>query len=874
MTGDPLRAAAVSCAILWAVAAAGSSSWTIGFERDGEPWVVPGESDTGGAAVRRIGVEEGALAGRFSLAGDSMGLETPWHEILHTTEEVRFEPGRLYTIRFQYRIDDIDPGVRGARPAFYFLLRSRSRGPNDATDVYGPFWRREKGARSDAGAVLAPAAGVTDSYLIIGILRRARFVVDDLRIEEAPAQAPGFDRPVGIDWPSRAEAWRSLAEVRARRGLSRLLEEMTVVGIFESCNGTMPEVVDFMRREIRPDAIDWASARHPGQMSLRREEGAWYTTSALEYQELYRVEAPEIWEERWGRFLEAGMTRTLAGQINSWETFGEGGFYMCHNGSAWRDYYRDRTIGVIDRGDGVCQDNIGVPPFTTAGGCFCAACEDLFRDQLLRSHSREELAARGIDNPEGFSFRDYALRYGLVGDRALRDATAREYVLFQYRTHRDRWMDHALAFKRVAETEGRTFSVSGNQIQTACPFPLLLSPVNDVIEVERLVEFPDFRPRRNGWACRLYRASGYDRRPVWFRGTARMGPDRRLMDSAAWQEAAYGEAVAHGAFRTIHMADDSWPRGFVSRAFVRMPEMRTMTARWAEMLRRHRALFLGRRSLARVGIVCSLPTMIWSQFPALGIEDPEPAALFEEISNRLEALHVPHDAVLFGYPGLWNDAWSLERLGDYDALLVPRGDCLSDRQMEALRRYAEDGGELYVDGRFAMRDENRTARSRIPSWVSEVARRADWNAADLARLACRFGLETDAPPTLLIEPWASEEGDVLAFHLVNYDVDMKEDRVVPPGVVTLRFPIPEDLSVPRNGARLLTIDGWGSAMPVSGNAETGKIAVRFDLSRPYGVIVFAGDAVLKRREEEIRKRRADIRRRIREAASAEGVASP
>lgn len=844
-----------------------ASDWMIDFERDRGLWGIPSEPDLGGARVRVVEAGADGLGGSQALSADSMGLDTYWHEFLHTTSRVDLRPGTSYEIRMDARILEIDPGARKDRPAFYFMLRSRSLGPSDEGDVYGPFWLREKGAETEIGGVLRTPEGVDDCYLNLGIRKNGALLVDNIRIREVgvePSPAAGMRlEPLPPDSP---EPWRFLGAHREKHELARTLEDMTVVAIFESCNGTMNEVSAFMDEHVRPDAIDWASSRVPGQVRVAQNHASWFTTSALEYQECYKVEAPDIWDDRWKLLLDGGMVRTLAGQINSWETFGEGGYFMCHNGPFWNGYFRRRTLPLAAVHEGICQDNIGVPPFTSAGGCFCSHCEEAFRMHLIALYGEHRLREFGVEDPGAFSFRDHALRHGLVGERALEDGLAREYIRFQYGTHRDRWLEHAVAFKQEADRAGRPLSVSGNQILTRHPYPLVLSAINDVIEVERLSSHPDYVPENDSWAYRLCRASGRGERPVWFRGSSRMGPEGDLMDSWVGQEALYGEAAANGCIRTIHMADDHWPRLEVTRAFTRIPEMRSMTAAWALLLHVYRSLFVDRCSLARVGLVYSFPTMMWTEFHALDLENPVPYETFVATSRALDAAHVPHDVVLFGYPGLLDDRWSLDRLRGYDALVVPVGSCVSDAQLRALEEFSREGGALLIEDGFARFNENREPREDATAMsVRGSAQPSGAPDAAAAALAREHALRTDAPPTMLFNPWASAAGDVVALHVVNYDLRMDANTVNVPGVVTVDVPLPPRRRTPYASARLLTIDGLHELPRPVYDFEAGAATVRFALDRSYGIVVLADDEKQAEREREIDERRENVRRAIRAA---------
>lgn len=842
-----------------------ADSWTIDFEKDDGLWQYPPDKDMGGIKASLVTTGQGALIGSKSLIGDSMGLENAWHEFLHTTEKIKLKPNTRYTIRMQAYVADIDLGERGKRPAFYFMLRSHSKGPNDATDVYGPFWLYGKDYRTEVAHIFHTKPGVEDYYLLIGILDQGKLVVDNITITEIDTISPAYGKPIKPMPEDSHPAWNVLTDHRKKYNLAQTLEDMTVVGIMEMCNGTFNEVLQFMDKHVKPDAIDWAWIRHPGLREIAIRGGIWFPTSEMEYQEHYSFEEPDIWPRRWELLGDSGFTRTLAGQINYWETFGEGGYYTCHNGPYWSDYYRKVTVPLVDVSQGICQDNIGVPPFTSAMGCYCTHCETKFREHLMSLYSESELTSMGINDLGSFSFKKYALDYGLTGMDALNDALVREYIRFQHITHRDRWLDYCQAFKERAGEKGHPISTSGNQIDITQAYKMALSATNDIVEVERLEHFPDYRPNNISVAYKTARASGYNQRPVWFRGTNHIGPERDLNTSWACQEMQYGEAAANGGLRTIHMADDHWPALTVTTAFTRIPEIRDMTEGWANILRENRAIYSSRESMARVALVHSMPTTMWNYFQSLWIENHSPRGEFEEASLALDRYHVPHDVLILGYRGLWDDDWSLDQMSRYEALIIPNAACISSEHLSALRKYVKNGGKLYIGESFAEFDENYNPISEETNQDLRIlSTRYELRPGILKDIANRFGIRTDAPKSITLNPWLSADGHAVTLHVVNYDLNAKTNIVNSPGEVKAEFSLPTDRDKPFDKVFMLTASGSPYTPQVSYNFNKGTVSVSFRLDRPYGAVVLADNDELLAKEKEIRIRRAKVQSEVRE----------
>lgn len=848
--------------LILALSAGGAQRWVIDFESDSGLWQLPPQKDMGGVKVAII--TDGALDGSKSLSGDSMGLDTMWHEILHTSGKVKFKPNTRYYVNMQAKIADIDLGERSKRPAFYYMMRSRSIGVNDSVDLYSQFWMREKGYQTEIGTVFTTKKGVNDYYLNVGIRDSGKLIIDNITITEIEGNTPAYGKALKPLPADTNPAWDILRKHREHHNLAQTLDEMTVVGIFEGCNGTMNEVMDFMNAYVKPDALDWAPMPPTEARNTATLCGSWFTTSRIEYQEHYKVEEPELWDKRWEIFPDSGMMHTMSGQINFWEVFGEGGYYMCHNGKTWREYFDKVTVPLVNMSQGICEDNIGVPPFTSAKGCFCENCLELFRKHLASIYSSEELKKFGINDLSTFSFRTYALENGLNEDNALTDALAKEYIRFQNLTHRDKWLGHAAAFKAEADKTDHAISTSGNQIFMTGPYAIALSPTNDIIEVERLENLGDYKVPNISVAYKIGRASGYNERPVWFRGTDTIGKGE-LNTSAMALEAQYGEAEASGCIRTIFMPNDWWPSMKVTNATTRIPKIRDMTAGLAKLLRENRAIYSHRESMAKVAMVYSQPTMVWNNFWAFNYMDYGKVDAFQKVSNALDTNHVPHDVLILGYPGLWDDAWSLKRMSRYKALVIPDADCLTDAHVLALIQYAKNGGKLYLGNNTAQFNENREKRSvNSINELLALGRQFNNTSKTITEISRQYGLVTDAPGQLIMNPWLSADGHAVALHIVNYNVDAKADTVTTPGKVTVDIPLPQGRKTPFDSVYLLTTSGAQRTPEVSCDFKHQTAHAQFTLNRPYGVLVLADSDQLAKKEAEIRARRAKISGELRQ----------
>ena len=202
---------------------------------------------------------------------------------------------------------------------------------------------------------------------------------------------------------------------------------------------------------------------------------------------------------------------------------------------------------------------------------------------------------------------------------------------------------------------------------------MALSQIGDAVVVE--TGGGPLTAQSRAWdalACKLGLAAGDYRRPIWLYMTSLFhAPDAshsrvRMTAAQAWADGGVPNpwATAAGASGWFYDAERTCADSFSA----------------------HRARCARRERCANVGLVYSLPTHAWRQFPRLTCLRPNTRS-GSSLAQVLEEAHVPYEVNCWWHPLLGDDAASLERLNRYQVLVLPGVDCFSDAQRDAVRAF-------------------------------------------------------------------------------------------------------------------------------------------------------------------------------------------
>ncbi len=561
----------------------------------------------------------------------------------------------------------------------------------------------------------------------------------------------------------------------------------------------MPRIPRDHRQELLNDfdldMLDWYCGMDMNTAKFFRHRGIRCSApEEYEYQEALQFSR----EDARRFFTGNGIATKLDGSVAHFSPQQYGGAqFMTHLAPKWHEVVKQGMARVAPFGDSVTQDNIGVI-LNKGGGNFSDWANRQFQRWLRGRFTPDELKTLGVERVADVQMREYlsAALKDKTKEELLEDRLVREYIRFMYFSHMQAWVDCATAAKREAlEAGARVPAVYGNQWGAwgTLPYATVQSQWTDVVWIEGGCTQPPFGHTTTATGALFYklgRAAGDFRKPVWtIEYPEHDYPDKRWATGVA-----LADAFSNGGFLVglWSLGDTASPRYEVNKDYYGLA---------AE----YRPLFTRREQLADVALVWSFPSNYWRGFSSLrvGVKNQEYMSYF---ARMMEDLHVAYEPIILGHPDLFHDSVQLQHLARRRVIIVPAADCMSDTHAALLKRLVRAGATVILSGDTGTRDENYEPRE-APVLADVLGETTDgrvvygkgsfvvlpdsfieaWRGADRAAareqlekivqeaLGDRITVRTDAPALLWTNPWLCAEGQVLAVHLTNYDVDLKAD---------------------------------------------------------------------------------------------------
>lgn len=316
----------------------------------------------------------------------------------------------------------------------------------------------------------------------------------------------------------------------------------------------------------------------------------------------------------------------------------------------------------------------------------------------LRSLSAERLNELDIDAPDEFSIVEYLENNGYSPpdtDAPVTDPVFREYVTFQHRSQKQligRIFEDARKDLPTEVAEAGT-SVSGLgyglQAQRIDPADIYQSDHVDIISVETDPTVPPDRP--HDMSVKIGRAAGKFEKPVrvWGRMNEQFGtlygfdPNGYYPTLLQFQTA---QAYAHGGRRNISLTSlpsmsheqsvNSWmrPDGTIADRL----------QQFVEFIRAHRPLLADTQEANRTAVAVSLPTLLWQRQPDYESRITDHSTALSEAAQVLRRQHVPYDVLILDHPPLWSAPQQTDRLPEYDSVIMPGIESVSDAHATAV----------------------------------------------------------------------------------------------------------------------------------------------------------------------------------------------
>ena len=616
-------------------------------------------------------------------------------------------------------------------------------------------------------------------------------------------------------------------------------------------------------QEFDPDVAGfWAGASMNRGEFLRRRGVAELSCMEYEYQE--SIGPMNSYAEPW--FTGNGLAVKEDGSVAlraPWYVP-----YMSVIAPKWKEIVRQGIWRQAMYGDGIWQDNVGITTDGVDGGNYNVWENHFFKDYLNSHFSSAQHAEMGLPDVNQYEVRDdLAGKRPYMSNRALTlDPVIHEYVRFSFLEHIKTWVDMAEQAKQEAKRLGKEIPLlAGHQSGSWGTHALSLALCGqvDVIlpEMSALRQPPFYdepqKQAESSFFCKAARAAGHFERPAWISEVAvsSLSDQLRVVPAVVHSEIhANGCVPLTDSYNTPDANSPRW----------------AAQAKHARFVSQNRHLFTDRTSLADIALIESFPSLFWRDFSSLS----DPLRHWDHLnaaSRLLEDNHLLYDVSVLGHPDLYDDSGSLARLSNYEMLILPNVDCISDSQVSAIEQFVTNGGTLVLWHETGIFDEEMADRTE-PAFddlksnpgageviVVSEALAEDYRTGSASAESQIMALiqpsqplvETTLPETVWANAWEYGAGPMKAVHMVNYDVNTNSDTVALVSNFTLKLACTN--TVAYTHAVYYTPDcmsastNWPAPQSLALTKTNGYLEVTVPELKVYGIVVFSAEDELDAR---------------------------
>ena len=469
--------------------------------------------------------------------------------------------------------------------------------------------------------------------------------------------------------------------------------------------------------------------------------------------------------------------------------------------------------------------------------------QQAFRNHLsnLDASTQEEL---GISEPEEFDIRVHLEDENLApptGNKPLDDEIFREFRLFLL--ERERQFVNTL-FETInnnrpdqlkqqgTTTFGLGFELQGHQL---APSAITVVDDLDIVSIETQPTVPP--DRAHDITTKIGRAAGRFEKPVrvWgkmttlFESTYDLDPTEMHPTLMKIQTAM---VYAHGGVRGIELPsladhDDPGPDSLITWMDDDGSIPDTLHG-FADFIRAHRSLLSKRETANDAVIAVSLPTLIWQRLPDWGVGRPLHTKAVSGAADLLRREQIPYDVQILDHPRIWEAPDQIEALLEYDLIVLPEVESITDYQADTIQQALEEGSTVIATGGGPTRDEQYQPRDDVTSAIessgngvlldsnpttdqSESGSSTFRNALPEEKRKVTLSVDMDISVNLL----SLEEPKRTIIHLVNFTYDREDDTTESVSEFELRIRdlpfTPEAATYHRqSGIQSISIDSDGS----------------------------------------------------------------
>lgn len=438
------------------------------------------------------------------------------------------------------------------------------------------------------------------------------------------------------------------------------------------------------------------------------------------------------WERKNGRLDEYGIDFVDDPKALAGETF-EGEKHTIHS-TYLPSVFAKPIVDILSSNPGEMVklgnagsfiDHIGAARMN--GSDFSPWAREAFRS-YLSDLPRARQSELGIDDPSSFDMRSYIETAGIqphAGENPFEDPVFREYVRFHHKTIKRVVNGYVEEIHNsVPDAENGRVNVWGNQrlgpdLVQAVPF--YLADEFDVICIEDEATIPPDFIRDSVY--KIGRSMGrYEKNVFVFGSVKSFRPIVQELDldtemyRPTLMRIRLAEGYANGAIKTVSLTGGGTEKDGVANRWVRDDfEIDESLQSMIDFVWAHEPYLKDVQPDHRVALIYSLPTAIWSSEPLWFEDRNQHRESFKGAAATLTANQIPYDVIGFGHSELWTDSDQLSRLSDYEIIILPQVECISDTQVTALRDGLPNGSNVIVSGQIPDRTENFEPRADIES---------------------------------------------------------------------------------------------------------------------------------------------------------------
>lgn len=472
-----------------------------------------------------------------------------------------------------------------------------------------------------------------------------------------------------------------------------------------------------LAEDFDPDSIDFWGGMTMNPGNIYRNRGIAITVNQANEYDAHILDTASHWDY----FYQNGISVQEDGSLGRYVDEVYNGEYGANPASErWNHMVGQHMFRMTDYADVYFQDNI-CNPLSVLGMGFEDSLNARFVEHLKKNFPGDKLRSLGLTTLDGFNIRNAvaAARKRLNvpssgsqvpqerAETLIRDPLMHEFIRFSTILQVNVWRDFVKNARDYSLERGRpVMAYEGNQagITGKRVLATLQSQTSDIVWIEAAVMLqPSLGGARQAESTVYYKvgnASGLHKKPV----RIVQYPDARFSEDVRMPFIIYGaEAYANGAVPV-------WAYTFSlhNKGNLDVPIYQPLKD-FAQFVNARRELFVDRENVADTAMVLSMPSLFWRQFSSLSTDSPH-YKNFTSVARLLEDHHRPWEALVFGYPEVFDDTEVLTRLKRYRMIILPNVDAISANQVAALSDFVRGGGTLALWGPCGDNDEQLIPR--------------------------------------------------------------------------------------------------------------------------------------------------------------------